>query len=85
MDLHISVYKGKLIIIPVRLQSLQSGFIVFREKQIFQKNKRKNFPTWELKKTITGSWEVSFDTSRGGPLKIVFPEYRIGLNDLNLV
>jgi len=60
--------------IPLQFAGHQSYFVVF-PRQISRKTKsagKPNFPNTTVFKTLKGPWEVSFDTSLGGPAKVNF-------------
>jgi hypothetical protein len=61
--------------IPLRFVPYQSYFVVFREPtaaRTITSNIAKNFPVSEPIATLEGSWNVSFDTTMGGPANLVF-------------
>ena len=60
--------------IPLKFESHQSFFIVFTNsnKEANQSLQAQNFPELKSLIQLEGSWDVSFDTIRGGPEKVVF-------------
>ncbi len=63
---------GSRISIPLSFYESQSFFIVFSKKAISRKaSVMKNFPMLTEVKTLTGPWQVKFDTVWGGPAKPV--------------
>jgi hypothetical protein len=63
--------------LPVRLDSYQSYFIVFYHNNRPAKEKENlsdNFAEKETLFTLSGPWNVSFDTAWGGPEHIIFSE-----------
>ncbi len=58
------------ITVPLRLEPLQSGFVIFRNKL---KNKSEqgadNFPRAQTIQTLSGEWRVTFDTAMQGITK----------------
>lgn len=70
--------KGVHTFVPLTLAAHQSFFVVFpkdRKAVISNGHKRyKNFPELQLMTTLTGSWEVSFDTAWGGPAAVIFDQ-----------
>ena len=59
--------------IPLRLDPLESGFVVFRKPtNAAERPPGKNFPTLETVMTLSGPWQVGFDPKWGGPDNIVF-------------
>jgi hypothetical protein len=57
--------------VPLKLEPLQSAFIVFRKSAKTGLTNASNFPVPNLIQTITSPWEVSFDTKMRGPAKPV--------------
>jgi hypothetical protein len=60
--------------IPLEFEAYQSFFVVFVKGAGKADSQKKNFPLWQKVATVSGPWEVSFDTTLGGPGKIVFNE-----------
>ena len=61
--------------IPIHLEPLQSGFVVFRKPVSGLTSVRgANFPRFESVCTLDAPWEVAFDPKWGGPERIVFPK-----------
>jgi hypothetical protein len=59
--------------IPMRLEALESGFVVFRKSAVRTASARGvNFPKIETTVTLDAPWEVSFDSKWGGPERVVF-------------
>ncbi|MHB8974603.1 MAG: glycosyl hydrolase [Pirellulaceae bacterium] len=61
--------------IPLQFAPFQSYFVVFREQtaaRTRQANGARNFPVSEPLTTLEGPWNVSFDTTMGGPANLVF-------------
>ena len=67
--------EGGLTAIPLRLEPLESGFVVFRKPALRPSSVRAtNFPRFEPIITLGAPWELAFDPKWGGPERIVFPE-----------
>ncbi|MDR1562649.1 MAG: glycosyl hydrolase [Dysgonamonadaceae bacterium] len=66
--------KDGLTAIPLKFNSHESYFIVFREKvnDVKSSQQAKNFPETEILLTLEDPWVVSFDPKWGGPDKILF-------------
>ncbi|HWJ25280.1 MAG TPA: glycosyl hydrolase [Flavisolibacter sp.] len=65
------IEKGRTIL-PLRLAADGSIFIVFKKPTTqIKSNKRKNWVEPETVQTISGPWEVKFDTAFKGPLRAV--------------
>jgi hypothetical protein len=62
----------KGITIPMQFEAYQSFFIVFVKNAKPLHIQKKNFPSQQKVAMINGPWTVSFDTTWGGPDKIVF-------------
>jgi len=62
--------------IPLRLNGLQSGFVVFAGPALSPTNEP-NFPSYSPIKTLAGGWSVSFNPRFGGPALVRFA----GLSD----
>jgi hypothetical protein len=61
--------QGK-ISVPLTFEDARSFFIVFRKKAAPQhRSGQKNFPNREIVLSLTGPWQVKFDTTWGGPRK----------------
>jgi hypothetical protein len=61
--------------IPIRLEPLESGFVVFRKAiKGASSNSGENFPSLATHTTISGPWQVGFDTKWGGPERTVFTQ-----------
>ncbi len=58
--------------IPVRLDPLESGFVIFRKPATSTHGTGRNFPAFGVAKSLESSWEVSFDPKWGGPEKVTF-------------
>ena len=61
--------------VPVKLAPYQSFFVVFSESDLKTQDSitvKDNFPEKRVLMTLTGPWNVAFDTSWGGPEKIRF-------------
>jgi len=59
--------------IPMCLDALQSGFVVFRKPATPPPDRRGvNFPKLETLSTLAPPWEVSFDPRWGGPKRVTF-------------
>ena len=59
--------------IPIHLEPLESGFVVFRKSAKMPSSSRgANFPRFETVSTLDASWEVVFDPRWGGPERVVF-------------
>lgn len=64
---------SETIIIPIKLEAYQSGFVFFRntnDKPVMQ-NSKENFPIPSIIKKINTPWKVQFDTAMRGPLQPV--------------
>jgi len=62
-----SEQKDGRTMVPLRLEPLESGFLVFRRNSSSAQQKGKNFPELKTIELIKGPWEVSFDQKWGGP------------------
>ena len=71
-DLSEFTEKDGLTAIPLRLESFESGFVLFRKPVEKTARSGRNFPELKTTITLTAPWEVSFDPKWGGPEKIVF-------------
>lgn len=63
--------------IPMRFVPRESFFVVFPRNDVFKAPATAgavNFPEVAPMAALTGAWEVSFDSERGGPEKATFPE-----------
>ena len=58
--------------IPLRFDSGQSYFVVFRKPVVPGKNTAQNFPPMKSLLELNGTWQVSFDSRWGGPENITF-------------
>ncbi len=61
--------------IPVKLEPFQSYFVVFYNSERLKSIEIKyseDFPEKQIMMTINGPWNVSFDTTWGGPEKVLF-------------
>jgi hypothetical protein len=59
--------------VPMRLDPLESGFVVFRTPASMASRRRgENFPAYKTMITLTGPWEVGFDPKWGGPQRMIF-------------
>lgn len=67
---------GKTII-PMKLESLESAFIVFRNTTDNSKegNAEMNFPNKEMKQEINSPWTVTFDPKMRGPIHPITMEH----------
>lgn len=65
--------KGGQTIIPLRFDTDQSFFIVFRKSGV-SSSKGDNFPHFAAIQTLEKPWTVSFDPAWGGPAKTTFNE-----------
>lgn len=59
-------YNGK-IIIPLRLDALESAFIVFCDQKAAGRNYRRNYPEEEVVAEFGEGWTITFDAARRGP------------------
>ncbi|MDO6430753.1 glycosyl hydrolase [Flavitalea sp. BT771] len=57
-------------VIPMRFQSYESFFVIFRKGAA--SGKGKNFPVNHALMTLRGPWSVAFDTAWGGPAQVKF-------------
>ena len=65
------IQNGKTIL-PIRFDTAQSFFIVFRNKAVPTTTiKKKNFPVYKEVLALNGSWKVQFDPAWGGPARPV--------------
>ncbi|RYG48634.1 hypothetical protein EON79_03870 [bacterium] len=64
---------GKTTTIPMRLDGLQSGFVVFHPDAKARSTSVENFPRLQPVATLDGSWKVGFETRFGGPASADFP------------
>ncbi len=60
------------ITVPLRFESLQSWFVVFRSANRGVR-RAPNFPTLASVGQVNGPWQVAFDPKWGGPANITFP------------
>ena len=62
--------------IPLTFAPRQSLFIIFQRpvRREATLSGDRNLPEYQLIETISGSWELSFDSQFGGPEKVVFDE-----------
>jgi hypothetical protein len=58
--------------IPLQLEAYQSFFILFRHASPVLPRVARNFPTLTKVATLSGPWQVSFDTAWGGPASVTF-------------
>jgi len=65
---------GTQTTIPLKLEPCQSFFIVFEKGRHMPPTKTRNFSGETLLNTLSGPWQVSFDTKWGGPANITFNE-----------
>jgi len=65
-------HNGKMTQIPIKLDSTESMFIVFRPGFTIETSETQNFATPTEFLTITNTWTVSFDSKWGGPKQIQF-------------
>lgn len=66
-------FKGENgITIPMQFEAYQSFFVVFVKNAQRTHFQKKNFPSGKEIAIINGPWAVSFDTTWGGPNKIIF-------------
>ncbi len=64
--------KDGITTVPLRLEALESGLVVFRHPAAKPRRAGKNFPELRSTATLAGPWEVSFDPKWGGPETIAF-------------
>lgn len=78
--IHYRQVEGRLIV-PLKFEAFQSWFVVFPKnaswvgpdsRSLAGPGSRDNFPERRLLQELTGSWDVAFDTSWGGPDHVVF-------------
>lgn len=62
------------IVIPIELDSRESGFLVLQERVGKHAKKTVNFPAAKNSQQIAGEWEVNFNPRWGGPAKTVFKQ-----------
>lgn len=60
--------------VPLKFEPNGSMFVVFRSPAKKSQSNGSNFPSWQEKQLVDGSWEVSFDPQWGGPASVTFPE-----------
>ncbi len=53
--------------VPLEFDEFGSIFVIFRKKTKTSRNDGPNFPMWQEKQLIAGSWDVTFDAKWGGP------------------
>lgn len=63
--------KGR-ISMPICLEPLESGFVIFRKDVTKPATRGRNFPELKTMLTLSGPWQVSFDPEWGGPKSVVF-------------
>ncbi|MCL4483976.1 MAG: glycosyl hydrolase [Bacteroidetes bacterium] len=69
------IKNGKGISIKIKLDASQSLFVVFYKSDVPKSkefNALENFPDKQSLMTLKGAWTVAFDTTWGGPEKVVF-------------
>ncbi len=69
------IKNGKDLSIKIKLDASQSLFVVFYKSQVPKSkefNARENFPDKQCLMNLEGAWTVAFDTTWGGPAKVVF-------------
>ncbi len=64
--------KGGVTTLAVRLDALESGFVVFRKPAAQPSGEGTNFPQTQPLQILSAPWELSFDPKWGGPEKIIF-------------
>lgn len=77
-DLHYRL-AGNRLVLPLRFDAFQSWFVVF-PKNLTALDKHaprgdrqgENFPDRRLLQTLSGPWDVAFDTQWGGPARVRF-------------
>lgn len=65
------VTKGRTSI-SLRLESYESGFVIFRKPASTPTAATTNFPQFQAVQTVKSPWNVSFDTRWGAPAQITF-------------
>ncbi len=71
-DLPQFVSKGGVTTLTVRLEPLESGFVVFRKPAAKRSGEGTNFTETKPLQSLAGPWEVRFDPKWGAPEKVVF-------------
>lgn len=68
--------EGGCTSVPIMLDPYGSVMVVFDKEmsESAQGNEQENYPVFSTVRAINGPWEVNFDTTWGGPGKVVFPE-----------
>ncbi len=74
-DLPAFSQKGGRTEVPLCLESLESGFVVFRKPASKNASSRGgNFPRYQTVTTLSAPWQIGFDPKWGGPERIVFSQ-----------
>ncbi len=60
--------------IPLRLEPLETGFVVFEKTNALADARGTDFRHIKPMMTMTGPWRVSFDPNWGGPAEVVFEQ-----------
>lgn len=63
--------KSGVTTLTVRLDALESGFVVFRKPATKPSGEATNSPPIKFLQTLSSPWEVSFDPKWGGPERII--------------
>jgi hypothetical protein len=63
---------GGITTVPIRFDSVGSGFVLFRHPPVSPPVAGKNFTETRTVQTLDAAWEVTFDPARGGPGKVAF-------------
>lgn len=59
--------------IPIELEAMESGFVVFRKPAVQSASKGgANFPRFETITTLAAPWQIAFDPKWGGPEQVTF-------------
>jgi hypothetical protein len=69
------IMKNEKISVPVKLDAFQSFFVVFYHRQKSDNSETSHSEIFSEKQTLftlAGPWNVAFDTTWGGPCKVVF-------------
>lgn len=74
-DLPEFTQRGGRTEIPMRLEALESGFVMFRKPASRSSSGRgANFPRYVTVTALAAPWDVGFDPKWGGPQQIVFSQ-----------
>ena len=68
-------FLSKTTMIPIKLDSFESSFIVFRKDALSEAGEGMNYPVETVVAEVNGPWKTAFQEGRGGPeAPVVFDE-----------